>query len=117
MLEGYDFLGYFLRFSVRRGCNGGHTRYNDCMSNKSNNGTNKIASNKGRRGPRPIMTVAMLREKMLKELMLKETRKIERKMTKLLKRERTLLAKLESTRIELDGLREMRVEYTAEVNR
>jgi hypothetical protein len=84
------------------------------MSNKSNNGTNKSASNKGRRGPRPIMTVAMLREKMLKELMVKETRKIERKMTKLLRRERTLLAKLDATRIELDGIREIRAQYDAE---
>jgi hypothetical protein len=84
------------------------------MSNKSNNGTNKSASNKGRRGPRPIMTVAMLREKLLKEMMVKETRKIERKLTKLLRRERTLLAKLDSTRIELDGLREIRAQYDAE---
>ena len=84
------------------------------MKNATNNGTNKSASNKGRRGPRPIMTVAMLREKMLKELMVKETRKIERKMTKLLKRERTLLAKLDATRLELDGLREIRAQYEAE---
>jgi len=84
------------------------------MNSKSNNGTNKNASNKGRRGPRPIMTVAMLREKMLKEMMVKETRKIERKLTKLLRRERTLLAKLDSTRIELDGLREIRAQYDAE---
>ena len=86
------------------------------MSNKSNNGANKSASNKGRRGPRPIMTVAMLREKMLKELMVKETRKIERKMTKLLRRERTLLAKLDATRLELDGIREIRAQYDAEAN-
>ena len=84
------------------------------MSNKSNNGTNKNASNKGRRGPRPIMTVAMLREKLLKEMLVKETRKIERKLTKLLKRERTLCAKLDATRIELDGLREIRAQYDAE---
>jgi hypothetical protein len=86
------------------------------MSNKSNNGTNKVASNKGsRKGPRPIMTVAMLREKMLKELMVKETRKIERKMTKLIRRQRALEVKLDCTRIELDGLREIRAQYDAEV--
>jgi hypothetical protein len=87
------------------------------MNSKSNNGTNKIASNKGRRGPRPIMTVGMLREKMLKELMIKETRKIERKMTKLLRRERTLLAKLDATRLELDGIREIRAQYEAEATK
>jgi len=56
----------------------------------------------------------MLREKMLKELMVKETRKIERKMTKLLRRERALSVKLDATRIELDGLREIRAQYDAE---
>ena len=86
------------------------------MKNATNNGTNKVASNKGRRGPRPIMTVGMLREKLLKELMVKETRKIERKLTKLLKRERTLLAKLDATRLELDGIREIRAQYDAEAN-
>ena len=86
------------------------------MKNATNNGTNKTASNKGRRGPRPIMTVGMLREKLLKELMIKETSKIERKMTKLLKRERTLLAKLDATRLELDGIREIRAQYDAEAN-
>lgn len=84
------------------------------MSNKSNNGTNKVASNKGRKGPRPIMTVAALREKLLKEMMVKETRKIERKLTKLLRRERALMVKLDATRIELDGLREIRAQYDAE---
>jgi len=83
------------------------------MSNTNKNGTNKNAP-KSRKGPRPIMTVAMLREKMLKELMVKETRKIERKMTKLIRRERTLNAKLDATRVELDGLREIRAQYDAE---
>jgi len=87
------------------------------MNSKSNNGTNKNASNKGRRGPRPIMTVAMLREKMLKEMMVKETRKIERKLTKLLRRERALSVKLDATRIELDGLREIRAQYEAEATK
>ncbi len=84
------------------------------MKNATNNGTNKSASNKGRRGPRPIQTVAMLREKLLKELMVKETRKIERKITKLNRRENVLLAKLDATRLELDGLREIRAQYEAE---
>jgi len=84
------------------------------MNSKNNNGTNKVASNKGRKGPRPIMTVGMLREKLLKEMMVKETRKIERKMTKLLRRERALGLKLDATRLELDGLREIRAQYEAE---
>jgi hypothetical protein len=53
------------------------------MSNKSNNGTNKIASNKGRRGPRPIVTVGELRARLLREMMVKEVKKVERKISKL----------------------------------
>lgn len=86
------------------------------MSNKSNNGTNKTASNrKGSRGPRPIMTVAQLREKLLREMMVKETRKIERKIGKLLKREVQLKDKLYTTQTQLDNLRVTLAEYRAEV--
>jgi hypothetical protein len=86
------------------------------MSNKnSNNGTTKTASNKTRKGPRPIMTVAMLREKLLKEMMVKETRKIERKIAKLLKRKQTLAVKLGETQTQLDNLSSTLAEYRAEV--
>jgi hypothetical protein len=85
------------------------------MSNKSNNGTNKNASNKSRKGPRPIMTVAQLREKLLREMMVKETRKIERKIGKLLKREVQLKDKLYATQTQLDGLRGALTEYKAEM--
>ena len=85
------------------------------MSNKSNNGTNKIASNKGRKGPRPIMTVAALREKLLKEMMVKETRKIERRIGKLLVLQAKLKDKLSITQTQLENYRIMRDEYAAEV--
>lgn len=87
------------------------------MSNKNANGTNKVASNKGRRGPRPIMTVAMLREKMLKEMMVKEVRKIERKIARLIRAEVKLEDKLNTTRTQLDNLKIMRAEYSAEVGK
>ena len=88
------------------------------MSNKSNNGANKSASNKGRkgsRGPRPIMTVAQLREKMLRELMIKEGRKIERKITKMIKRENALKDRLYDTQTALDNLRITLAEFNAEL--
>jgi hypothetical protein len=85
------------------------------MSNKNNNGTNKVASNKGRKGPRTILSVAQLREKMLREMMVKETRKIERKIGKLIKREVQLQDKLHSTQTQLDSLRTLHAEYAAEV--
>jgi hypothetical protein len=86
------------------------------MSNKSNNnGMNKAASNKGRKGPRPILTVAQLREKMLKEMMVKETRKLERKQAKLLKRNAQLTNKLEANERELEKLQGILHEYRVEM--
>ena len=86
------------------------------MSKSNNNGTNKTAP-KSRKGPRPIMTVAMLREKMLKEMMVKEVRKIERKMSRLVKRERQLEDKLATTIAQIDNLKILHTEYAAEVAR
>ena len=87
------------------------------MSKSNNNGTNKTASNarKGSRGPRPIMTVAQLREKMLREMMIKEGRKVERKITKLIKREGLLRDKLLATQTQLDNLRITLAEFNAEL--
>lgn len=84
------------------------------MSNKSNNGANKSAP-KSRKGPRPIMTVAMLREKLLKEMMVKELRKIDRKIGKMIKREVQLKDRLYDTQTALDNLKVMRAEFNAEV--
>jgi len=83
------------------------------MSNTNKNGTNKNAP-KSRKGPRPIMTVAMLREKMLKELMVKELRKIETKYSRVLRRKQLLQDKLYRMEAELDNLKSMRTEYAAE---
>jgi hypothetical protein len=56
------------------------------------------------------------REKLLREMMVKEMKKIDRKMTKLIRREALLRDKLISTQTQLDGLREVRAEYAAEAN-
>jgi hypothetical protein len=85
------------------------------MSNKCHNGTNKIASNKGRKGPRPIMTVAMLREKLMKEMMVKEVNKIDRKIGKLIRLQQNLQDKIYATQQALDRFRTIRAEYTNEV--
>ena len=87
------------------------------MSKSNNNGTNKTASNarKGTRGPRPIMTVAQIREKMLREMLIKEGRKVERKIGKLLKREVQLKDKLYATQTQLDNLRITLAEFNAEL--
>ena len=87
------------------------------MSKSNNNGTNKNASNarKGTRGPRPIMTVAQLRDKMLREMLIKEGRKVERKIGKLIKREVQLKDKLLATQTQLDNLRITLAEFNAEL--
>ena len=87
------------------------------MSKSNNNGTNKTATNarKGTRGPRPIMTVTQLREKMLREMLIKEGRKVERKIGKLLKREVQLQDKLRATQTQLDNLRITLAEFNAEL--
>ena len=84
------------------------------MSNKSNNGANKSAP-KSRKGPRPIMTVAQLREKLLREMMIKEGRKIERKIGKMIKREVQLKDRLYDTQTALDNLRVRLAEFNAEL--
>jgi Rod binding domain-containing protein len=89
------------------------------MKNTNSNGTTKTAtstkSRKGTRGPRPIMTVAQLREKMLREMMVKELRKIDRKIGKLVKRAEQLHDKMYDTQTALDNLKVMRAEFIAEV--
>ena len=61
------------------------------------------------------MTVAMLREKLLKEMMVKELRKIDRKIGKMIKREVQLKDRLYDTQTALDNLKIMRAEFNAEV--
>ena len=87
------------------------------MSKSNNNGTNNPASKsrKGSRGPRPIKTVAQLREELLKTMMVEELRKIDRKIGKLIKREGLLRDKMITTQTQLDNLKSMRTEYAAEV--
>lgn len=82
------------------------------MSNKNNNGTNKNAP-KTRKGPKPIVSVAELRTRLLAEMMLKETRKIERKIDKLGRKRNKLEAQMHATDTQLDNLKIMLTEYRA----
>ena len=87
------------------------------MKNTNSNGTTKTAtSTKSRKGPRPIMTIKMLREKLLKEMLVKELRKIENKYGKLLRRKQLMQDKVYNLETQLENLKSMRLEYAAEVN-
>ena len=87
------------------------------MKNTNSNGTTKTAtSTKSRKGPRPIMTIKMLREKLLKEMLVKELRKIENKYGKLLRRKQLMQDKVYNLETQLENLKSMRIEYASEVN-
>jgi hypothetical protein len=87
------------------------------MKNTNSNGTTKTAtSTKSRKGPRPIMTIKMLREKLLKEMLVKELRKIENKYGKLLRRKQLMQDKVYNLETQLENLKAMRIEYASEVN-
>ena len=85
------------------------------MSNKNTNGTNKNASNKSRKGPKPIRTVAQLREQLLATMMVRELRKIDRKMDRLARQERAAKAKAERCASEWLTLQATRAEYSNEI--
>jgi hypothetical protein len=87
------------------------------MKNTNSNGTTKTAtSTKSRKGPRPIMTIKMLREKLLKEMLVKELRKIENKYGKLLRRKQLMQDNVYNLETQLENLKAMRIEYASEVN-
>jgi len=55
--------------------------YNDRMTNSnSNNGSTTRTRTGSRKGPRPIQTVAQLRESILRDAVAKELKKIDRKL-------------------------------------
>ena len=85
------------------------------MSNKSNNnGSTTRTTNKSRKGPKPIVSVAELRKRLLAEMMVKESRKIDRKIGKLERKRANLIASLHATDTQLDNLKILATEYRAE---
>lgn len=85
------------------------------MSNKSNNnGSTTRTTNKSRKGPKPIVSVAELRKRLLAEMMVKESRKIDRKIAKLDRKRLKLFEQLNATDIQLDNLKSLAAEYRAE---
>jgi len=92
--------------------------YNDRMSNKTLNGANKSASNtrKGSRGPRPIMTVAQLRENLLRDALAREIRKIDRKIAVNTRKRAAAQARVTDANAALENLNRIRAEFLAESN-
>ena len=85
------------------------------MSNKSNNnGSTTRTTNKSRKGPKPIVSVAELRKRLLAEMMVKESRKIDRKIVKLDRKRMRLIDQLNATDTQLDNLKILAAEYRAD---
>lgn len=85
------------------------------MSNKSNNnGSTTRTTNKSRKGPKPIVSVAELRKRLLAEMMVKESRKIDRKIAKLERKRIRLEVQLSDANTQLDNLKILATEYRAE---
>ena len=89
------------------------------MSKNSNNGTTKTASNptrKGSRGPRPIQTVAQLRENLLRDALAREMRKIDRKIAVTTRKRTAAQARVTDANAALEQLQKIRAEFLRESN-
>ena len=93
----------------------GQTCYNVCMTTKNTNGnTNRTPKTASRKGPRPIQTVAQLRENLLRDAVTREMRKIDRKIA-VEERKRSIAHKRAAAANDaLVALAKIRAEFLAE---
>lgn len=86
------------------------------MANATNNGsTTRTNNTKGsRRGPRPIQTVAQLKENLLRDALAKEIKKIDRKISVQNRKRAAAQARISDANATLDRLAKIRAEFLAE---
>ncbi len=86
------------------------------MANATNNGsTTRTNNTKGsRRGPRPIQTVAQLKENLLRDALAKEIKKIDRKIAVQTRKRAAAQARISDANTTLDRLAKIRAEFLAE---
>jgi hypothetical protein len=86
------------------------------MANATNNGsTTRTNNTKGsRRGPRPIQTVAQLKENLLRDALAKEIKKIDRKISVAQRKRAAAQARISDANATLDRLAKIRAEFLAE---
>ena len=86
------------------------------MANATNNGsTTRTNNTKGsRRGPRPIQTVAQLKENLLRDALAKEIKKIDRKIGVQTRKRAAAQARISDANATLDRLAKIRAEFLAE---
>ena len=86
------------------------------MANTTNNGnTTRTNNTKGsRRGPKPIQTVAQLKENLLRDALAKEIKKIDRKIAVQNRKRAAAQARISDANTTLDRLAKIRAEFLAE---
>ena len=86
------------------------------MANATNNGsTTRTNNTKGsRRGPKPIQTVAQLKENLLRDALAKEIKKIDRKIAVQNRKRAAAQARISDANTTLDRLAKIRAEFLAE---
>ena len=86
------------------------------MANATNNGsTTRTNNTKGsRRGPRPIQTVAQLRENLLRDALTREMRKIDRKIAVHERKRKIAHQRAADATSALDALAKIRAEFLRE---
>jgi len=89
--------------------------YNDRMATKTNNNGSTIRTT-NRKGPRPIQTVAQLKENLLRDALAKEIKKIDRKLKSATSRRAAANARAQSANAEIQRLEQIRADFLRESN-
>ena len=84
------------------------------MANATKNASTARTANKGRKGPRPIRTVAELRENLMRDMLAKEIRKIDRKISAQNRIRAAAQARISDANATLSQLEKIRAEFLAE---
>lgn len=84
------------------------------MANANTTASTTRTANKGRRGPRPIQTVAQLKENLLRDALAKEIKKIDRKLSAATKKRAAAHARASDATKVIDQLTAVRADFIRE---
>jgi hypothetical protein len=91
--------------------------YNVRMATTNTNGSTTRTTNKGsRKGPRPIQTVAQLKENLLRDALAKEIKKIDRKLSVATRKRAAANARATDATRMIDELNRIRADFLRESN-
>ena len=93
--------------------------YNERMATTNNNASTVRTTNAragSRRGPRPIQTVAQLKENLLRDALAKEIKKIDRKLNAASKRRAAAHQRADAATQEMKRLEAIRADFLSESN-